>query len=405
MSATRLGALGLVLVLLALAAWRNVGQMQAEALAEDQPERALAWRPQDPGALQALAERQLAAGDAAAAQATARRLLAAEPMHGPAYRLLAQAAERAGQADRLPALYALAARRAPRDIPTRAWLAQHHLTQGDFPQALEHIDRMLRLDPQRAPAIQRALVQLAQDPGFAEALAAALRQDPPWRGGVLSALGHPKTGHPGAAGQVMQALQDQGGLSAQEYAGWLDSLIAQGRWGEAYARWAAQVPKPGGQLPLIYNGGFEQPPSGAGFDWRVRRVPGVLVAFEQVAGTQGNAAHLQFLGRRTPGAGLEQALILSPGRYTLELRQRAEGLRSGLGLQWQVGCVGKGGVIGRSEPVEGSFGWQAMETQVTVPTAGCPGQWLRLVNPVGGGGAQQVAGQLWVDNVTMRPHP
>ena len=38
------------------------------------------------------------------------------------------------------------------------------------------------------------------------------------------------------------ALQAQGGLSEEEYNRWLDSLMAQGRWGEAYARWASGAP-------------------------------------------------------------------------------------------------------------------------------------------------------------------
>ena len=71
------GSLIAVLVVsLLLAGWRVIGQMQAERYAQTEAERALRWRPDDPRALLALAERQLAQGDAAAAQATARRLLA-----------------------------------------------------------------------------------------------------------------------------------------------------------------------------------------------------------------------------------------------------------------------------------------------------------------------------------------
>ena len=205
MRAGRVAVVALVLVLLGVAGWRTLGQLQAEHLAETAPERALGWRAHDPQALQAIAERQLAAGDVAAAQATARRLLAQEPLHGVAYRILAQVAEQEGDGD-VAALYAIAARRAPRDVATRAWLAQHHLTRGDFPAALDQVDRLLRLSPRRAASVHPALVQLAQDPGFADALAYALRRDPPWRAGLLAALRHPRTGNPIAAGNVMQAL-------------------------------------------------------------------------------------------------------------------------------------------------------------------------------------------------------
>lgn len=405
MTIARISILTAVLGLLVFAGWRNVGQWQAERLAQTRPESALAWRPHDPSGLQVLAERQLAANQATAAQATVRRLLAHEPLNGVAYRIMAEAAARQGQGEQALAFYQIAARRAARDLPARAWLAQHYLAQGDYPQALEQIDTILRLDSRRSPGIHRALVQLAQDQDFAAALADALRRDPPWRGGVLAALQDPQSGNPGAAGQVMQSLQNQGGLSGQEYAAWLDNLIAQGRWGEAYARWASIVPKPGGQLPLIFNGGFEHPPSDTGFDWRLRKVPGVLVSFEEGGGVQGAAAHIQFLGRRVGSAGLEQAMILSPGRYQLVLRQRASGLRSGLGLQWQLACAGSGALVGRSPPVDGAFEWRPLEVEITVPAQDCPAQWLRLVNPVAGGAAQQVSGSLWVDDVKVRPLP
>ncbi len=383
------------------AGWRVFGQMQAERHAQAEPERALRWRPDHPQALLALAERQLAQGDAAAAQASARRLLAHEPLQGVAYRILAEAADKQGKRADALRLYGIAVRRAPRDLPSRAWLTQRYLEQGDYAQALGQIDRILRMSPARAGSIHPVLVQLAQDPRFADALAKSLQADPPWRAGLLAALRDPKTGNAMANGRVMQALQDQGGLSAEEYARWLDSLIAQGRWGEAYARWAGAVAKQGGRIPLAYNGDFGQLPSDAGFDWRQRRVPGVLLRFEQVAGSSGNAAYLRFLDRRVAMAGLEQPLFLSAGRYTLRLKARAQALRSQLGLQWVVACAGRGGVVARSEPLEGSFGWREFAVDFDVPPNGCTGQWLRLVNPVPAGAAQRVVGELWVDDVKI----
>lgn len=403
--AIRLGALVAILALVAIIGWRIVGQMQAERYAQTKPERALAWRPSDPHALLVLAERQLVQGDVTLAQTTARQLLAHAPLQGEAFRVLADAADRQGHRAEAFKLYRIAERRAPRDLPTRAWLTQRYLEQGDYPQALAQIDRILRMSPQRATSINPVLVQMAQDATFAKALAQALRSDPPWRPRLLAALRHPKTGNAVAAGQVMGALQQQGGLSQKEYAGWLDSLMAQGYWGEAYARWAGEVPKPGGKLPLVYNGDFAQVPSDSGFDWRLRRVPGVLLQFEQAAGTQGQAAYLRFLDRRIPSAGLEQPLLLTPGEYHLSLRARAQALRSALGLQWVVACVGPAGVVGRTDPLDESFGWRVFEATVTIPATGCPAQWLRLINPMAAGSAQRVAGDLWISDVKISPQP
>ncbi len=399
----RFGALVAVFGFVLIAGWRIVGQMQAERYQQVDPERALAWRANDPGALLVLAERQLVQGDFTSAQLSARRLLAHEPLQGEAFRVLAEAADRQGQRAEAFRLYRIAERRAPRDMPTRAWLIQRFLVIGEYNQALAQIDRVLRMSPKLATKIHPVLVQMAQDATFAKALAQSLRTDPPWRAGILAALRNPKTGNPSAAGQVMGALQHQGGLSPEEYAGWLDSLMAQGRWGEAYARWAGAVLKPGERLPLVYNGDFARVPSDSGFDWRLRRVPGVLLQFEEAAGTPGQVAYVRFLDRRIPSAGLEHPLLLSPGQYRLSLRARAQALRSALGLQWVIACVGAGGVVGRTDPVEGSFGWRTFEATFSIPDNGCPAQWLRLINPVPAGSAQRIAGDVWISDLKISP--
>ena len=394
-------AMIIVLACVMVAGWRIVGLMQAERYAEADPERALGWWPDHPQALLVLAERQLTQGKLAESRANARRLLAHEPLQGAAFRLLAEAADREGRRDEAWRLYLIAEKRAPRDLQTRAWLTQRYLERGDFAQALEQVDRILRMAPQRARSINPVLAQLAQDPAFAEALAAKLRQGPPWRAGLLNSLRDPKAGNPVAVGRVMQALQRQGGLKPEEYAQWLDNLMTQGRWGEAYARWAGPLPKPDGRLPLVYNGNFAQLPSDVGFDWRLRRTPGVILQFEPESEAGGQVAYLHFLDRRVPSAGLEQALMLSPGAYRLSVRMRAQALRSELGLQWTVQCPGPAGVVGRTDAIDGSFAWRTFEADVTIPDAGCPGQWLRLVNPVPSGAAQRVVGELWLDDVKL----
>ena len=55
----RYAILPTVFVLLLFAGWRVVGQIQAERHAQTEPERALRWRPNHPGALLVLAERQI----------------------------------------------------------------------------------------------------------------------------------------------------------------------------------------------------------------------------------------------------------------------------------------------------------------------------------------------------------
>src|SRR5690606_37402328 len=145
------------------------------------------------------------------------------------------------------------------------------------------------------------------------------------------------------------------------------------------------------------------PPRGRGFDWRVLRIPGASIEFVPDRGADGLVAHATFRGRAAPQVNLEQPLLLGPGSYRFSARVRAASLRSERGLEWTITCLGKGVPLATSEPIEGSFGWRAMEMDVVVPDTGCEGQWLRLRNPVPAGSIQRVKGELWFDDVSMEP--
>lgn len=398
----RMLAFGVVLLALLFAGWQTFTQMRADAaLRQGDVATALRWRPQHPGALLGLGMQKLAAGDLDGATDAARRLLQVEPANGRGYRVLAQVAAARQQPDQARALFRIAARRAPRDLPSRAWLAQDALERGDLPEALAQVDQVLTLSPGSAASVFPVLVQLSGDPGFADALAATLATRPSWRAGLLSALRHPAKGNPTNADAVLAALQRRGGLDAEESAAWIESLLRDGRWSEAHARWAGPRVAAGEPLPLLYNGDFAQPPSGQGFDWRQPAVAGAILELEQ-APSGGRAVHARFLGRRIAGPLLEHALLLAPGDYRLSFRRRLEGLRSDNGLQWTVACAGQGGaVLGRSQPLNGSRGWQAEDLDFRVPAEGCSGQWLRFGNAGQAQAGQLVGGDAWMSSFVV----
>lgn len=389
-----------LLALALFAAWRIVAITRADRWAAEDPQRALRWIPQHPQALLALAERQLAQGRIDDARGTARRLLAVEPLEGRGFRILAAAAATQGNKTEALSLYRIAARRSPRDTRTRAWLAEHFLVSGDYRAAMEQIDALLRTSPRHGTTLLPLLTQLAVDPAFAAELARVLERRPQWRAGLLSTLQAAKD--PRAADHVLSALRREGGLSGQEYDEWIAYLLRQGRWGEAYGRWAGTLDLKGGVLPLVYNGGFEQPVSNRGFDWRLTRIPGVSVEFVPDRSAAGLTAHAAFRGRPVAQVNLEQPLLLGPGRYRFSARVRADALRSERGLEWSLACLGQGESLATSEPLQGSFGWRSVTMDVVVPGAGCAGQWLRLRNPVPAGSIQQVSGDLWFDDVVIQ---
>lgn len=390
------------------AAWRLAGQIRFDAaLDRDDASAAAGLRPGAPDALLLLAERQLAAHEFDAASASARALLQASPTNGHAYRVLAQVAAQRKQDARASALYRIAARRAPRDLNARAWLAQHYLETGAYPEAVAQVDWVLRLSPASGGRIFPVLVDLAADAGFADALADGMRSRPSWRSGFLQVLRTSQQAGSDAAtvDRLMGALQRTGGLDAPEFGDWIESLMAQGRWKDAHARWAAALPGGGRDLPRLYNGDFGSLPGGFGFDWRIREQPGVLLEIEPGTGSSGGALHARFLNRRVAGTMLEQPVLLPPGRYRLEWRERAEGLRGESGLQWQLGCNEPPHLLATGEAAVGSFGWRDRHLEFEIPPAGCTRQWLRWGTAGAAGAGQVITGESWVARVRINTRP
>lgn len=395
-------ATAVVVLLLLFAGWRILGLMQADAaLARGDVARALQWHPNHPAALLAQAEAQFRAGKRDAAEATARRLLQVEPMEGRAYRVLAEVEAAAGRKDEARALYGIAARRAPSDLRTRAWLAQDALEQGKPVDALAQIDQVLTLSPAAGTNVFPVMLKLAADPAFAQALAKVMQRPPAWRAGMLRTLQRAGEEDRAGADQVLAALQQEGGLDNDEVAAGIEALLQQGRWSQAYARWATPFVEGGKPLPLLFNGDFAREPSGSGFDWRLPAVAGVISSFEPNGGS-GRSLHARFLGRRVAGPILEHRLWLAPGRYRLAYRVRSDALRSDAGLAFSLACEGRPQALATGEAITGSRGWRSAQVAFTVPAEDCPGQWLRFGNAVNPGAGQVMGGDLWLGAVSLR---
>lgn len=389
-------------ILAGLAGWRVIVTGLADRYAMEAPERSLALEPRNPDAMIALAERQLMKGKPDAAAASARELLRTEPLSGDAYVILAKAAESSGASAKVRALYAIAVRRAPRDLYSRAWMIETLLRDGRYADALEQFDTLFRVSPGQGGKILPLLAQLSDAPAFAQALAAALDSRTAWKAAMLLAL--LQHGSHDAVDQIFGDLQHKGNLSDDESGRWLDWLMQKGFWGEAYSRWVGGLKlAPGAPLPLLYNGRFEMEPSGIGFDWRMRPAVGVTIEREPTIGAKGSfAIDVGFSGRRVPEIHLEQRLFLWPGEYTLSFRARAQGLHSDKGLEWAIQCLGQNDPLAVSEALDGNFAWKQFETPFVIPDQSCTSQRIWLRNPGAAAAGKEVSGDIWFDDFAIR---
>ncbi len=402
-SGMRITSFVLLAALCLVAAWRIIVTSSADLLAPEEPSRALQRETDNPAALRVLAETRLAAGQWQAAAASARQLLAREPLQGEAFVVLAAALRGAGDLAGADAMNEIALRRAPMDPRPRAVAIDARLAAGDYAAAMHEIATLLRVAPSLGTDLTPALVRLADIPAFADALARSLAQGPSWRAGLLSTL--LAKGSPAAITRTFSSLQDAGGLTVEEAGRWIDRLIAAGQWGEAYSRWAGTLAlAPGASLAAVHDGGFESVPTGIGFDWRLRNAPGVIISRVSAPGARGGmAAELAFSERRVPVIPFEQYLLLAPGEYRLQFRARARHLRSDQGLEWAIGCQGAAVPLATAPRLEGNFDWQAFAVDFVVPASDCPAQRLWLQNPGTEGSGKIVSGTLWFDDIAIQP--
>ena len=356
-------------------------------------------------ALDPMAEawRALEQDQSAAAQALARSVLAREPLRADAYRLLAESAEKSGQLDQASQLYAQALLLQPRDLLSRQWLAAEALARGDVITAVGHYDRMLLVRPELAAKIYPLLTQLVEH-GAAGAVLPWLVTDPPWRAGFLAHAAESVTDVDVLHALFQPLARSTGSLHDRERNAYLERLLREQRYIEAYQAWVAFLPVAGrAALGNVFDGGFEQPPENGGFGWRIGRVAGARI--EQVDGSAADgkqALHVLFSNQRVPFNHVSQMLALAPGEYQLQGNVRVDNLRNERGLQWRVVCADDDRrVLAETERVSGTEQWRPFSAVFSVPERACRAQWLQLTLAARIPAEQYISGQAWYDDLRI----
>ena len=379
--------------------WRVLSLGIADHLADSDPHAALHWRSNHGEALLAAALAN-PGKDPSRADEYARRALAAYPLQGVAWRVLAGHATK--EAERAQ-LYAIAASRAPRDIPSLAWLSEHALATQDYGGALRQIDQMLRVEPRTLDPLFPALEYLASEPDARIQFAAMLDRLPAWRTSVLTRLAQ-RSDNPAAVAGLFEHLRTSAnGLTENELRAWLERLFEAREWASAYLFWVSQLPEERrGTVGNVFDGGFERAPSNLGFDWRFSPIPGAWVERSATDGISGGSAlRIAFDHQRVPFNHVSQLLFLPAGHYQLQGRARLESLQSSRGLVWSLTCAEGGATFASTPPFSGNRPWRAFDVDFDVPAENCGAQWLRLQLPARIPAEQYIGGTAWFDDLRI----
>ena len=346
----------------------------------------------------------LSEADYAQVKTWAELALRQDPLNARALRILAQVAEHNADDDRTKALMQGAAQRSPQESLAVFWMMRQNFRDRNYAEAIRYADILLRTRPQLADHVFPMLGRIAEIPAANAELKNALAKDPPWRPQFFNALPRNITDARTPL-ELMLSLRDAATPPTNaERQPYLQALIEHKLYEIAYYSWLQFLPPD--QLTntgRLYNGSFEEAPSGAPFDWVFKKGAGVNVKFAPRPDREREQALLIEFGpgRVNFGGGITELVLLPPGKYRLEGKYKAD-LVSQRGLQWSVRCADTAAPIGVSTTMNGSSPtWQDIDLTFTVPETECPAQYVSLALDARSASEQFVSGAIWYDDLNI----
>lgn len=425
-----LGRRALALLLGSVLGWRILAVGLSDDYAQKEaPEdiiSALNWREQHPEALYQKALQQQETDPA-----TAERLLQAtawaNPTDARAYVGLAELWAAAGRQPEAVKLAEMADVLGPVSTPVLAQSADFWQDQGRLDRMLAHWSQLLMAHLTTvASAFYPILLGLAEDPNQ-QALLLPLLKDPPtwWTNFFVYAAREAQ--HTDTVVFLYQNRQHEQLSPTEEHRKkdkqeeqneknlrreqdvYIDRLWKDARWAEARAAWLNGLDeRQRRELGNLYNGGFELPITGVGFDWNILSLSrGAIVETAPTYGAHGERAlHIVFDGQRVRFQHLLQYLMLDPNHYQLQGRVRPDNLRTTRGLRWRIYCIPFGKpdeatLLAESTRFVGSDEWRLFTVDFAVPVKNCSAQMLRLELEGRARLDFEIQGSIWFDDLAV----
>jgi hypothetical protein len=190
---------------------------------------------------------------------------------------------------------------------------------------------------------------------------------------------------------------------ASEY---VQFLLRKNQAEEASLVWRSQVAERDPtytHTTFIYNGDFEQEPTGAPFDWRLAPYDHVQTERDASGAYSGKSSvRIAFDGQENVKyEGLSQLVFVTPGTYRFQAFIRVKGITTDEGVRFRLFDSEAGNrLMIETEAVTGTHGWTKLEKDfvVTAPTR------LLAVQPVRRPSLRfdsLIAGTAWIDHISL----
>lgn len=385
-----------------LAVWFGWEIVKAPAAERGPPALAVRIAPSSPETLRRAAEEQLASGRVDNAKALAEASLSKAPFNARALRVFGLAAARQGEVEQADEILTLAGNWSLRDDPSHAWLIERRLRQGNYGSAFAHADTLARRWVNNNERIYNLFTTaVLTDQRALPALVDAVKRKPPWRSAYIEYLIKRPDGDTVLLALGLALAESPDGYSNQELSWIYQSWYWENRF-EAIRALRAGTGRPG-RLDDLQNGDFSIPSDETlfPFGWRLDPTPGISTALlEDDVRPDESVLRVEYDGYAS-GVVTEQILMLPSGMRTLVGKERVESSPATSRLRWRITCVETAQVIGMlavSAAEPGVAEWRIFRMPLSVPSAGCQVQRLRLETDAGDRRATTIA---WFDKLRI----
>ncbi len=271
-------------------------------------------------ALLARAKRELSAGNYAAANDWAKRAVLADPIEPASTALLGATRIALGDLAGADQAFRVAGNFGWRAAPTQFYWMGEALNAGDIRVAAQHLDALLRQDPDLV-AEQALMAPLEQDPRGRTAIVDRLIEMPDWLINYTSDVYNLTPEVTTLRAQVLIELARRGHpLGCSEIGQLTKTLIANDKMPDAYALWRAHCPSQGGGLIADASfAGLEVHQTDSPFAWMVIGDSDVSVNLEP--DLSGPGRHLVVASSASFARKVLTQLVMVPaGTYRLTWR-------------------------------------------------------------------------------------
>jgi hypothetical protein len=344
----------------------------------------------------------------------ARRATALEPDKSDYWMTLASTCEATGNNACADQAFEQALALSPM-APQLWWAAGNHYLRTDRPDsALACFHRLLELSPDYTEPTLALTLRAYGNPNLILKKVVGDEKNP--RLGLAFADFMSARGQFDAAHQAWSRIAAAGApfpfAAVQPY---LERLLSQGRYQEAQAVWLnlearGVIAKPPEGAPgnLVFNGGFERPPLGGGFDWRVQPSEYASVDFADASPYQGaHCLRVDFpVSQNDDFEPVYQILPVIPkGAYTLAAYVRSRDITSDSGPRLRVTDADCPGCLDAS--TEASLGTTPWHRVARKFSTGPQTHAVRVSvwRPRSRVFPMEISGSFWLDSVSVHAEP